>query len=302
MKRKRYAEIDIKELVENEGYKFIKYEMRKKNKGTKRYLFVQCLNNHEPYWVEFNSFKRGCRCTKCRLDEQRLSYEYVKEFIEKENYRLLSKDYKDNQTKLLIKCPNPNHEPYETTFAQFQQGRRCKECRDESYRFSYEFVKDHIESFGYKLLSKEYKNANIKILVRCNKKHEPYLVKFSDFQNGFRCPHCKKSKGEDRVMEILEKYNISYKHQCRFKDCKFKQQLPFDFYLPEYNCCIEYDGKQHFEMVKGWGGFDHFVDTKIRDTIKNEYCKKNNIKLIRIPYWEFDNIEKILIRELNKQE
>ena len=70
--------------------------------------------------------------------------------------------------------------------------------------------------------------------------------------------------------------------------------------MPKYNICIEYDGRQHFEIVKKFGGLEGFIDTKIRDTIKNTYCKKNNIKLIRIPYWDFDNIEKILHKEIIK--
>ena len=86
--------------------------------------------------------------------------------------------------------------------------------------------------------------------------------------------------------------------QYKFDDCKFKYVLPFDFYLPQYNCCIEFDGEQHYKIIKHFGGFDKFVDTKIRDTIKNEYCKNNDIKLIRISYWNFNNIEKILKNEL----
>ena len=54
---------------------------------------------------------------------------------------------------------------------------------------------------------------------------------------------------------------------------------------------------QHYEIVEWFGGFDGFVDRKIRDTVKDIYCKENNIKLIRIPYWEMNNIEKILDKE-----
>ena len=96
----------------------------------------------------------------------------------------------------------------------------------------------------------------------------------------------------------MNKFNISYIPQYKFDDCRFYRTLPFDFYLPKYNICIEYDGQQHYEIVEHFGGFDKFVDTKIRDTIKSEYCKKNNIKLIRIPYWELDNIEKIIVNKL----
>ena len=75
--------------------------------------------------------------------------------------------------------------------------------------------------------------------------------------------------------------------------------LPFDFYLPQYNCCIEYDGKQHYL----YGGFGNdlleLMNIKYRDNIKTNYCQQNNIKLIRIPYWDFDNIEEILKQQLN---
>ena len=61
--------------------------------------------------------------------------------------------------------------------------------------------------------------------------------------------------------------------------------------------CIEYDGIQHFEPIERFGGKEEFSRTKIRDNIKTQYCKDNNIKLIRIPYWDFDNIEMILKKQ-----
>lgn len=290
----------IKDKINSFGYELLtkedSYESAKKTK-----LKIKCSNGHI-YETSWDCINQDCRCIKCHLDKQRLSFEYVKEFIEKEGYKLLSNEYHTNQTKLLVKCKNPNHKPYETTFAQFQQGKRCKECRDDSYRFSYEYIKNYIESFGYTLISNNYKNANTKIEVQCDKKHETYSVKFSDFQAGFRCPHCKSSKGENKISEILDTYNINYIKQYKFEDCKFYNYLPFDFYLPDYNCCIEFDGKQHYEIIKCWGGLDAFIDRVIRDTVKNEYCKKNEIKLVRIPYYDFDNIENILIKELNKHE
>ena len=121
------------------------------------------------------------------------------------------------------------------------------------------------------------------------------------FKDGRRCPKCKKSKGEIEISKILDLYNIKYEEEYRFENCKFKYTLPFDFYLPEYNTCIEYDGIQHFYIIEQFGGLDGFISSKIRDTIKNIYCENNNIKLIRIPYWEFNNIETIINEELVKQ-
>ena len=81
-------------------------------------------------------------------------------------------------------------------------------------------------------------------------------------------------------------YNISFNKQYVFNDCKNILVLHFDFYLPDYNCCVEYDGIQHFKPIKRFGGIVSFEENLIRDKIKNEYCKNNNIHLIRISYKE----------------
>ena len=60
--------------------------------------------------------------------------------------------------------------------------------------------------------------------------------------------------------------------------------LPFDFYLPEYNICIEYDGEHHFRPIEMWGGYEKFIINQENDEIKNEYCKNHNITLLRLPY------------------
>lgn len=90
----------------------------------------------------------------------------------------------------------------------------------------------------------------------------------------------------------MEYNNVKYIKQQRFKGCKDKNPLPFDFYLPELNICIEFDGIQHFEIIEKWGGGDGLKDRQMKDKIKNKYCKNNNIILLRIKYNE--NIEEKL--------
>lgn len=82
----------------------------------------------------------------------------------------------------------------------------------------------------------------------------------------------------------LEEKSIKFETEYRFNDCKYKLPLPFDFYLPDYNILIEYDGKQHFEIINFFGGKKRLIEQNIKDNIKTEYCKNNNIKLIRIKY------------------
>lgn len=102
--------------------------------------------------------------------------------------------------------------------------------------------------------------------------------------NTISCGCRKISHGELYIMSLLNDNNIRFTHQHKFDDCKNKFQLPFDFYLPDYNICIEYDGKQHFEPVDLFGGEDGFAKRQKNDNIKNKYCLEHNITLIRIPY------------------
>lgn len=107
---------------------------------------------------------------------------------------------------------------------------------------------------------------------------------------------CMKSCGEQKIQEVLCSLDIVYEKEKVFQNCinpKTKCLLRFDFYLPDYNCCIEYDGIQHFKYSNnGWNNKKHFEKVKYRDSIKNKYCQNNNIKLIRIPYFDFDKIDK----------
>ena len=109
--------------------------------------------------------------------------------------------------------------------------------------------------------------------------------------NSRGCPNCSNSKGALKIKNILDINNIEYFQEMRFNDCRNKNSLPFDFYLPEYKTCIEFDGLQHFESIDYWGGEERLNYIKKNDNIKNEYCKDNNIKLIRVPYYEINNIE-----------
>jgi len=117
-------------------------------------------------------------------------------------------------------------------------------------------------------------------------------------KSGTGCPRCRDSKGEKRVENFLLKYSINYEKQFRFDDCRDIRVLKFDFAVLNENllfCLIEYDGETHFiPYNKSPNANEKLKDIKRKDKIKNKYCNDNNINLLRIPYWEFDNIEKIL--------
>ena len=247
---------------------------------------------------------------------KRYTFEDVKKIVELVNYELLSlekdiindKGYVFTTTKIEVWCKNPNHKSELKVLADFKRGKsRCKQCKyskhAEELKHSFDYIYNFIKLEGYELLSTEYKNNGEKLKIKCNKNHI-FLMNFRDFQQGRRCPICNESKGEKKVTEVLNKYNVKYIFQHKFNDCKFKNKLPFDFYLPDYDICVEYDGQQHFEPIdfsgKGYEyALDRFISCVINDTIKNDYCKKNNINLIRISYKDFDKIEEIIKNRIN---
>lgn len=68
-------------------------------------------------------------------------------------------------------------------------------------KLTYEYVKEQIEKKGYKLLSKEYKNAHTKLKIQCSKKHI-YKVMWCNFKRGDRCPICGNKKGVPYARQI----------------------------------------------------------------------------------------------------
>ena len=120
-------------------------------------------------------------------------------------------------------------------------------------------------------------------------------------RNGTKSCGCITSRGEEKIVEILNELGIKYEKEKKFKDCinpKTDYPLRFDFFLPDYNCCIEYDGGQHYEAIDYFGGKNTLTDVQYRDNIKNNFCKENNIQLIRIPYTEYDKINNDFILKL----
>ena len=100
---------------------------------------------------------------------------------------------------------------------------------------------------------------------------------------------CLRSTGENFIKSFLEDHAIKYYREKKFNQCKDRGLLKFDFWLPDYGMCIEYDGEQHYYNVQAWDKSSTFEDRKRRDAIKNIYCEKNGIVLLRIPYWEKQN-------------
>ena len=142
--------------------------------------------------------------------------------------------------------------------------------------------------------------SNKKAWWLCSKcKYEWFTTIAHRTINNRDCPNCcPKSKGEDKIKELLIKWNVNYIYNKRFNTCKNKRSLPFDFYLKDYNLLIEFQGEQHYNKVKYFGGECKFKQLQQHDKIKKQWTKSNGYNFLIIPYWEKNNIETILMQIL----
>ena len=149
-----------------------------------------------------------------------------------------------------------------------------------------------------------YKNRHTYWLCDCDCGKTNILIDGENLKAGHTksCGCINYSIEEQNIEFLLKENNISYIKEFKFNDLGLYR---FDFYLPEYHRLIEFDGKQHFQECGGsWDKNDNLKQRQERDKIKNQYALDNNIDLIRIPYWERDNItidyilgNKFLIKE-----
>lgn len=176
------------------------------------------------------------------------------------------------------------------------RGQGCHHCKNERIGLA---LKKSEEQYLQELaiinpnviLCGEYKNANTPTVHKCLIHNYEWSPTPGNVLSGHGCPKCNESKGETQVALWLERNKMINIPQKRFCDCCDAKPLPFDFYIPELNTCIEYQGEQHYRPVNFGGisdeeAYDNFLTTQSHDEIKRNYCMNNNLKLICIPYWE----------------
>lgn len=256
--------------------------------------------------VKNNNIQECSNCSRIEADnERRLGYEYIKAYIENNSKCKILTPFKEkmlviDDIELQCECG----EKFMTSFTRFKDRnkRQCSGCGHKKIGEALTkspdvFEKEVYNLFGYEytLLSK-YENAKTKVKVRHNKCEYEWELLPNALLIIKSCPQCAESKGEQRIREYLENKNLKSVQEYSFEDLLGVGGglLRFDFAIfdkSNLKFLIEYDGEFHYQDIYEDGSFETI---QIHDKRKNEYCKNNNTPLLRIPYWEFDNIEAII--------
>ena len=251
-------------------------------------------DKHGSFYVRPDAHIRKVGCPSCNGG----IIDTLESFIEKSNIKHKNKFNYDNVvyinsiTKVEVICDK--HGIFEILPSNHIYGQGCSKCSGVKRKTTTEFIDEsnviHNKIYDYSTVN--YINNRTKVKIICIK-HGDFLQTPKDHLKGSGCPKCRLSKGEILISNILIDNHITYFSQKTFEDCRNINVLPFDFYLPEFNTCIEFDGRQHFEVVDAFGGIKDFEKLKINDIIKNKYCSDNGIRLIRI---KFNNIKNDILQ------
>ena len=229
-------------------------------------------------------------CPKCGK-----SYMTQEIFIKKSNlvhnnkYDYSKLNYTNMHNKVCIICPK-HGEFWQKAYSHIE-GYGCPKCAAENKSQKYlkdteTFIKEANEVHGnkYDYSKSNYIGAHKKLCIICPEHGEFWQTPSAHIAMHEGCPECKvkKSKLEQKIEKILEKWQIKYVPQKTFDWLNFKGPLSLDFFLSDYNIAIECQGQQHFVPLKYFGGEDNFNEILARDIEKKKKCAEHGIKIIYV--------------------
>lgn len=279
------------------------------------YSYVEYINTnqtveivcreHGPFLITPKNHLKGQQCKFCANIQKSTNMKLTTEqFIERakrvhgELYDYSSVEYIDNHTPITIMCKE--HGPFKQIPTNHTHRKsKCPIC-SKRYSNTKMFIEKATLFHGntYEYTKVNYMTAKIPVTIICKTHGEFKQTPNTHIHGKSGCPVCNHSKGELEIKKFLDISKIEYisQHKIWIGDSKYPYRL--DFFVPTLNVAVEYDGFQHFECpdTKLFTQ-EMFEKIKLRDARKNEYCKRNNIRLIRIPYKKFSQIHNILRKE-----
>lgn len=273
-------------------------------------ITVKCEHGHESEQIISNHL-RGNGCAKCTHEVYRLGLEsFIKEanIVHNNKFIYILSEYVNSETPVTIICPQ--HGPFNQTPKKHLRGAKCHECANYETGLKLRLSTEEVMKRFYAVHGEDkfdysqfvFTGVDKPSTIIC-KEHTSFVTTPYNHMNGSGCQKCASTKGERQIIKVLDEMNIKYETEKTFEECKMINYLRFDFYIEHLKILIEFDGEQHYRPVR-FGGLSiedadlAFKKVKKYDKIKNKFAKDSNIKLIRIPYWNFKEIETILKKAL----
>jgi len=179
----------------------------------------------------------------------------------------------------------------------------CPECgieeRADKRRLTLEEIEQRSKDYHGDVwdfsISEKPKNEDDRIHVICKICGETNYKPVLRIMYG-KCDYCLMSQGERAIVAKLRELGIEFIPEYSFPDCKYKNLLYFDFYLPKLNTVIEFQGEQHLRFTRHFhGDLEGLEIQKIKDQIKRNYCKEKEIREIELfSLEEIDRLEGVL--------
>lgn len=249
---------------------------------------------------------RGCpECAK-KIKRNKGNFKYSKDYILdllKDKNIVLLDEYNGVNVRNNFKCIKCGYEFTTSISHILHDNSGCKNCLHESLKLTQdEFITKVNKILPEIDIISKYNGSSKRVRYKCKTCGLIHSAYASNLLRGYGCPNCSASKGEKRCKKYLDENKIIYITQYEFDGLVGINggNLKFDFAIfDKFNdilCLLEYDGIFHYEKQYYNDGFETI---RIHDKRKNEYCISHNIPLIRIPYWEYENIEKILDNYFN---
>ena len=305
---RKYNLKERQEILNKKDYKIkLLEEFKQTGDWWVRYI-CECGNTDIKTWDHIQS---GGKCMSCS-GKRRYSLEERIEILKTENPNItLINDFTGSNGSVyctyICKCG----EEKISTFQHLRLGGTCFACgikiNSDKFRFTLEEVQEKVKTINpnIEIIDDKYINSKVKLKCKCLKCNNNFELDWGSIYQGTGCPKCSSPKGEKKIASFLDINEINYVTQKQYDDLfgvSGYRKLSYDFYLLDYDTLIEYDGEFHFEPIFVSKNRENIIKNFDRqqkhDIMKNEYAFKNGIKLIRIPYTEFSNIEDILIKAL----
>ena len=307
-KRTKTNEKFKEEIFNLVGYEYTPLE-EYKGSHTKILMRHNCekCNNHEWSIQPQDFISGGHRCPKCKTikisEVKKNSLDDIKKRVFEKcgnEYSVIG-DYNGYHNHIIMQhnCKMCNNYNWSVTPNSFlTDGTRCPKCAGNIKYTKEEIEQKILEKYGNEyILIGEYKGVDYSVKLKHNCGNIISLPAGEFLKGKRRCPICaekeNETKGSKAITNYLNNKNYNFKKEKDFKSCFYKRKLFFDFYLEDLNLLIEFDGEGHFYQSYG-ESIEELKLQKIRDNIKNNWCKNNNINLLRISYKEYNNINTIL--------